>query len=164
MYCIESYSCGNAANFTGSFNLTTLDSCKNGLKRSKKSALRYLPQLTPVSLHTVNPWNGWSIQSCRGALWRPRCSSRVWLLELCLLPNSLFCSLCKHPILWAWLRLAKGPRLQQNICKTICSVHCSAKYRIKRWQPIKVTKCYLATMGGLQTWPPTHQLQEMNLK
>lgn len=46
----------------------------------------------------------------------------------------------------------------------ICDVHRFVKYLINWGKRVKVKKCYLATLGRIQTWPPTHQLQEMNLK
>lgn len=119
----------------------------------------------------MSPWYGKSFEWVKhSVLWR--CILKAKMQQHCCLttnalscrprPDSLFCSLSKHPILWAWPRLAKVLHLYPNVWKTICSIHCSVKYRIKRWQPIKVKKCRSATMGGLQTWPPTHQLQEMN--
>lgn len=46
----------------------------------------------------------------------------------------------------------------------ICNVHCFVENLIKWGQPVNVKKCYLPTRGRMQTWLPTHQLQEMNLK
>lgn len=46
----------------------------------------------------------------------------------------------------------------------ICDIHCFVKHLIKWGQPVKVKKCYLATMDKMQTWPPTNQLQEVDLK
>ena len=52
----------------------------------------------------------------------------------------------------------------ENIFKMICNVQCFVENLIRWGQPVNVKKCYLPSRGRMQTWPPTHQLQEINLK